>query len=671
MKSHRKRSKNNLNKIGIKLTTILMLLSIIPLIILGYFSYTKTYSVLENKFKITSEQTLLEVNRGLSNYFERFESQLNMLSQNIDFTNIEEKPDSASSLDHLLENAGKSNEDIITSVYYGTISKKFFEYPKTDLNRQFDPTTRPWYNDAIKNSGKITYCDPYKDVLTGKLVITISKTVELNGKLVGVISMDLDASKLSSKLSQTKIGKEGYVYVFNLKGVMLAHPNTELIGTDEATKQSYWEDVYYKIDGYTKYNFNNSNKIGVFTTNEKTSWKLMASLDESEFLNDSLTLRNTTLFLVLISSIICAVISIFISKSLTKNIYSIKGAIEKASEGDLTTTVSVTSKDEFLDLANSFNNMMVSISNLIRNTAKSSQEVLETSSNFVKVSEEVSHSINGMAATMQEIAKGTAEQAASTEEGSLAINEFSDKVSNINQYTMDMDSIVYKTNDITNQGLIIVEKLTEKSKETLTSSLEVGKIVEDVDKSTKDITSITETITQITEQTNLLALNAAIEAARAGEAGRGFSVVAEEIRHLAEQSRDSAKEIKEIINEIQQKSHGAVLAINKANEAVQAQESSVKATEEIFNDILSSMKMIIDKVSGIKNLTTDLDEKKIHLTHQMENISSISEETAAGTEEVSASTEEVAATMEQFVSYANNLKKLALALEDELNKFNI
>ncbi|WP_315115219.1 methyl-accepting chemotaxis protein [uncultured Clostridium sp.] len=670
IKKHSNKSKFNLNNIGFKLTSIIIILCIVPLYISGFLSYKKSYSVLEDNFKITSQQTLSEVNRGLDNYFDKFETQLNMLSENIDFTSIEENPEYAPFLNYLLENVATANDDII-GVYFGTVSKKFFQYPNDNLSADFDPTSRHWYSDAVKNKGRVTYCEPYNDVITGKIVISISKTVEKDGKLVGVISIDLDAEKISNKLSQTKIGKEGYVFIFNPDGVMLAHPDTEIIGTDEVTKQSFWEDVSYKTDGVVEYEYNNSNKIGIYNTNLKTGWRLMCTLDESEFLSDVNTLKNTTLFLVTLCTLICILVSIFITRGFVKNIVKIKDSMEKASRGDLTANVFISTKDEFSMLAASFNEMIASISNLIRNAEKSSIAVLETSDSFVKIADETSEAINGMASTMQEISTGTSEQAKSTEEGSLAINDLSDKISNINHYTIEVDSIVGKTNDITNTGLVIVEDLTEKSKETLNSSLEVSKIVGEVNNSAEHINAITETITNITEQTNLLALNAAIEAARAGESGKGFSVVAEEIRKLAEQSRDSAKEIKEIINEMQQKSKEAVMAMNKSEKSVQAQESSVKETEEIFNDILKSMRVITEKVSGIKNLTLNLEENKVNIISQMENISAISEENAAGTEEVTASTEEVAATMEQFVSQADNLKEVVKELESELNKFKI
>lgn len=669
-KKHSNKRKFNLNTIGFKLTSIIIILCIIPLYVSGFLSYKKSYSVIENNFKVTSQQTLLEVNRGLDNYFDRFETQLNMLSENANFTSIEENPEHAPFIKSLLEGVTKANDDII-GAYFGTVSKKFFQYPDDSLQGNYDVQSRKWYSDAVKNKGRVTYCEPYNDIITGNLVISVSKTVEKNGEIIGVISMDLDMNKISNKLSQTKIGKEGYVFIFNPVGTMLAHPDTEIIGKDDVTKQSFWEDVSYKLNGVAEYDYNGSNKIGIYDTNSKTGWRLMVSLDESEFLSDTKALRNTSLFLIIISTLICALVSILISRELVKNINKIKDSMEKASKGDLTTNVSVNTKDEFLELANSFNKMMVSISALIKNTDKSSMVVLETSDSFVKIAKETSEAINGMASTMQEISTGTSEQAKSTEEGSLAINDLSDKIGNINQYTIEVDSIVGKTNDITNSGLIIVEDLTEKSRETLNSSLEVSKIVGEVNSSSEHINAITETITNITEQTNLLALNAAIEAARAGEAGKGFSVVAEEIRKLAEQSRDSAKEIKEIINEMQQKSKEAVIAMDKSEKSVQAQESSVKETEKIFNDILKSMQVITEKVSGIKNLALDLEENKINIINQMENISAISEENAAGTEEVTASTEEVAATMDQFVSQANNLKELVADLETEINKFKI
>ena len=217
----------------------------------------------------------------------------------------------------------------------------------------------------------------------------------------------------------------------------------------------------------------------------------------------------------------------------------------------------------------------------------------------------------------------------------------------------------------------MIDTLIEKSNKTKIATTEVNDIVQDMNESTKQINAISETIANITEQTNLLSLNASIESARAGEAGRGFAVVAEEIRKLAEQSKTSTEEIKVIIASIQEKSDTAVKAIKSTETVVNEQELAVGQTQEIFSEILKSIEIMITKVDEVKISIVDINEKKQSTVSEIENISSISEQTASASEEVTASTEEITATMEEFTKHSSELQILAEQLETEINKFKI
>jgi methyl-accepting chemotaxis protein len=188
---------------------------------------------------------------------------------------------------------------------------------------------------------------------------------------------------------------------------------------------------------------------------------------------------------------------------------------------------------------------------------------------------------------------------------------------------------------------------------------------------TKTIDTISEKISQITEQTNLLSLNASIESARAGEAGKGFAVVAEEIRKLAEQSKVSTEEIKEIIVNIRNKSDKATGAIIAAENIAKEQELAVSKTLEIFNEIIESIGVMSAKVNEVKASVIDINRSKQSVIVEIENISSISQETAAASEEVSASTEEIDAAMVRFTKHAEELQSLSEMLGEELARFKI
>lgn len=659
-----------INSIRTKLIISLVGICVIPLMILGIGSYTQSKSILNEKLKVTSQQTLLEVNDGIDNYFNGFSSMVTMLSTNYNFINGD-NGESASYIPEILQNVQESDKNIFSS-YFGTTDGGFQIYPNKKMPDGFDPRERPWYKQALDNKGKVIITLPFEDAQTGTRVVSIAKTVERDGKIIGVCAMNVSLETLTEKISTKKVGNSGYIFVSDVEGKsMIAHPNKDLIGTDAPSKQSFWNDAKTTEKGFIKYNFNGANKFGAYETNKATGWKLVATLDENELSSDTHSILVTTLTIVLVIGLIAIALSLLLSRGIAQNIKKLKEVFEKASNGDLTVDITPTTKDEFMDLANSFNSMMKNISNLMNSVTKSSKEVLETSSNLASMSEEVTASIGEVAKAIEEVSEGATNQSQNAQQGVSEMNDLSDRLDKISANSNEMDKLSMNTKELGSKGLSMIDTLIEKSNRTKTATNEVNDIVQDMNESTKKISTISETISQITEQTNLLSLNASIESARAGEAGKGFAVVAEEIRKLAEQSKESTEEIKVIIASIQRKSDVAVNAIKSTETVVNEQDLAVSQTQKIFSEILKSIGIMIDKVEEVKTSIVDINVKKQSAVLEIENISAISQETASASEEVTASTEEITAVMDKFTKYADELQGLAEKLESELDKFKI
>ena len=665
-----KSEKFKVNSIRTKLIISLVGICVIPLMILGFGTYTQSRSILNEKLKVTSQQTLLEVNDGMDSYFNGFSSMVTMLSTNYNFINGD-NGESASYIPALLQNVQESDKNIFSS-YFGTIDGGFQIYPNKKMPDGFDPRERPWYKQAMDNKGKVIITLPFADAQTGTSVVSIAKTVERDGKIIGVCAMNVSLETLTEKISTKKVGNSGYIFVSDVEGKsMIAHPNKELIGTDAPSKQSFWNDAKTTEKGFIKYNFNGANKFGAYETNKATGWKLVATLDENELSIDTNSILVSTLTIVLVIGLIAIALSLLLSRGIAQNIKKLKDVFEKASNGDLTVSINPSTKDEFMDLANSFNFMIKNISNLMNSVTKSSKEVLETSSNLASMSEEVTASIGEVAKAIEEVSEGATNQSQNAQQGVSEMNDLSDKLDKISANSNEMDKLSINTKELGSKGLAMIDSLIEKSNKTKTATNEVNDIVQDMNESTKKISTISETISQITEQTNLLSLNASIESARAGEAGKGFAVVAEEIRKLAEQSKESTEEIKVIIASIQSKSDTAVKAIKSTENVVNEQDLAVSQTQKIFSEILKSIGIMIDKVEEVKESIININEKKQSAVLEIENISAISQETASASEEVTASTEEITAVMDKFTKYADELQGLAEKLESELEKFKI
>ena len=659
--------KIKLNSIRIKLIISLVSICVIPLIIAGVSSYNQSKSILNKKLTITSTQTLTEINNGLDNYFNEFYKMISIVSSNYDFVNVDAK-DNANYVPDILRGVKESDKDIL-DFYYGTASGKFLTYPIEKPDPSYDATTRPWYKQALEHKGEIIVTPAYKDATSENSVVTMAKAIEKDGKLVGVLGLDLTLSKLTEKISISKVGNTGYIFIAEPTGNVLAHPQKEIINTNMASKLSFWAKTKSEDSGFVNYVDNGVKKFGVYQTNKLTGWKMVATLDDSELSNDTKSILNTTLLLILIMGLIALAMSLFLSKGISQNIIKLKEVFSKASNGDLTGSMKASTKDEFGDLALSFNSMMKNISALMDSVTNSSKTVLETSTNLASMSQEVTASISEVARAIEEVSSGATEQAQNAQDGATSMEDLANRLDKISNNSNEMDKISSDTKALSTKGLSMLDTLIEKSNKTKTATKDVNNIIQNMNESTKQINAISETLVNITEQTNLLSLNASIESARAGEAGRGFAVVAGEIRKLAEQSKVSTEEIKGIISSIQKKSETAVQAIESTEKIVNEQDIAVGQTQEIFSEILISIGIMINKVEEVKLSIIDINEKKQSTVEVIENISAISEETASASEEVTASTEEITATMDEFTKYSSDLQILAEKLETELSKF--
>lgn len=384
---------------------------------------------------------------------------------------------------------------------------------------------------------------------------------------------------------------------------------------------------------------------------------------------DVKSLRIFIIILLIAAAVIGVVVSLMISTWITRNLQKLDTAFNRASKGDLSASVSIETNDEFGKIGANFNTMLENIVFLISNIKASSDTVSETAYSLNKMALQTSSATQEAARAIAEIAEVTNEQARETEVGVDKATYMGRSVQQVSSSISEIVEMFKKSTELNDKGLLSVKKLADSTSNTIESENRVSGIINEVEKSSQEIGIIIQTINQIAEQTNLLALNASIEAARAGEAGRGFSVVADEIRKLAEETAQSTGKIKSIVDQIQHESKSAVLGMQDASNALKEQVSCVDDTEVIFKEISQTIEGLEGKVNEIQLLNGEMVKNKDEIMETMQNISATAEENSAGTEEVSASTEEILAALEEFSSHSETLKKLAAGLQSEIEKF--
>ncbi|MCR3759566.1 chemotaxis protein [Clostridium felsineum] len=388
--------------------------------------------------------------------------------------------------------------------------------------------------------------------------------------------------------------------------------------------------------------------------------------------NDKLSLiRNTIIICTIILCILSVILSLFLFKILTNGLQSLKQVLTDVLNGTFSdnSAKNLTIKEPFKSIADVFFQTANRIQHLIIEVRTSSKTVLETSIALKNIIDKTDKSASDVALATDSIAKAASIQAKNAEECYNKANSLSEKINRVLSGTEVMNIEAGSFNDLIESGLNTINILNDQSEKALEATSKVNEIVLKVNENSNGIGNITKTVSQIAEQTNLLALNAAIEAARAGESGKGFSVVAEEVRNLAEQVTESIGEIESLINDIQLHSKEAVSAISEASSIVAKENTSSIDTKKIFNDISDVLFEMNAVVGEIKNANVEMDSEKDELISLISTISSKSDDTSASTEEVAASAEEQLAAIKNVSEYSSKLERLSQKLEDEISNF--
>lgn len=366
-----------------------------------------------------------------------------------------------------------------------------------------------------------------------------------------------------------------------------------------------------------------------------------------------------------------AIVLRFIFSSYNKRVHVLRLAVARAESGDMSVIVKDSGNDELALLAEGINHMVRMNHSVIESMTAVSEKVNDASQSLVSSVEEHTASSNEIGSTMTEIAAGASDQAELMSKNKEATDLLETKMANITEQTGFMKQGAEQLAVISAGNQESVVKLRNHSERTISATADIIDAIASLDSRSKDVGKIIESVSEIAGQTNLLALNAAIEAARAGEQGKGFAVVADEVRKLSEQTDRALKEISELMNGIRVDTENTVGFAGKTSKVLEEQFIVVSDFERAAKRIAEAVANNRSQITDISGAIREMADRTKEIKENMDGMTEISEQTAAGTEEVTASIEEQTAGMEHLTKLASDLENDAAIIRKSLKEYTL
>ena len=644
-----------------KLITAFLAVLLVPILVLAAFSYEVASKSLSDEIMSSAANGVKQLNELINKDIQPKIDTVSYLTKSLRKSELESK--NKDLLKMKLAQLSETDEDVV-EVFVADKSGSLTKYSEIHKNSAKSAKDEPWFQQSME-SKKLIISDPFVDQSSDDLLITISEQLS-DGS--GVIGINVLLNAIVKDTRSIKIGKEGYAFVVTPDQRYVAH-KTQKSGSNASA--DYIAKMFGKKEGSFEYELKGQPKKLFFDTNEATGWKLAGSMYVNEVKEAAQPVLHLTMIILAVAIVIGGIAIYFIIKSIKKPLIELAESAEKISQGDLTQHIEARSHDEIGKLANSFNDMsaklkqvLQAVQHSIENVASSSEELTASAGQTTQATEHITSSI-------EQFSNSNEHQNDMIEKSSIQLDEMDRSLSHMVDTTSHMTESSIESSETAQAGGELVQKTAGQMQIIEQAVKEAELVIAGLEQKSKDITNILGVINGIADQTNLLALNAAIEAARAGEAGRGFSVVAEEVRKLAEQSGSSSKEIETLTNEIVEEIEKSQKMFKQVAGEVQSGLNITDETKVSFEKITHKTSEMTEQMKQMNGSAKELSHGSNDISHVVNQIKELSRESSAGFQDIAASAEEQLASMEEISSSSATLSQMAEELRELIKQFKM